>query len=216
MAALLVGVEKVSSMISRCKIYELLYIHNGSSNESTQNLEIALVSAYVVIQRFLVNAYWLSNKKAASKTLHALLNSTKIADFVNECTVQETQIEIAAGACEKVYTKEANLESVKRVEVLRQHLLNFEEHLSGLISQVAVMFTQLEASRHSEILQWISPIPYHDSHVSARERRIEGTGQWLLMDSQFRIWHKSEFSNIFWLHGARRYSLLVIPQFRGF
>ena len=216
MAALLVGVEKVSSMISRCKIYELLYIHNGFPNESSQNLEIALVSAYAVVQRFLVNAYRLSNKKAASYTLHALLNPTKIADFVNDCTVQETQIEIAAGVCQRVYTKEANLESVKRVEVLRQHLLNFEEHLSGLISRVAVMFTQLEASRQSKILQWISPIPYHDSHVSARERRTEGTGQWLLRDSQFCTWQKSKSSTILWLHGARRYSLLVIPYFRGF
>ena len=213
MAALLVGVEKVSSMICRCKIYELLYIQNGSSSESSQNLEIALISAYALVQRFLINAYWLSNKKTASKTLHALFNPTKIADFVNDCTVQETQIETAAGVCERVYTKEANLESVKRVEVLREHLLNFEEHLSGLISQVAVMFTQLEASRQSEILRWISPIPYHNSHVSARERRTEGTGQWLLRDSQFCKWQKSKFSTILWLHGARGYSLLVILNF---
>ncbi len=215
MAALFVGVEKVSSMISRCKIYELLYIDNGSSNESSKNLESALVSAYAVVQRFLVNAYWLSDKKAASNALHALLNPTKIVDFVKDCTVQETQIELAAEVCQRVYTKEANLESTKRVEDLRQHLLNFEKHLPGLVSQIAVMFTELEASRQSEILQWISPIPYHDSHVSALERRTEGTGQWLLRDSRFCTWQSSNSSTVLWLHGARRYSLLVIPYFRG-
>lgn len=216
MAALLVGVEKVSSMISRCKIYELLYIKNRSLNESSKNLESALVSAYTVVQRFLVNADWLSKQNASKKMLHAFLNPTEINNFLNDCSVQETQIEIEAGVCHSVYTKEANDESTRRVEDLRQYLFNFEEHLSSLSSQVAVMYTQLEASKQSEILQWISPIPYQDSHALAQERRTEGTGQWLLRDSRFRAWQNSNSSTILWLHGDRRYSLLEIPYLRVF
>ena len=205
MAALLIGVEKVSSMISRCKIYESMYLEVQSPTQSIENLKSALVDAYTIIQDYLVTAHRLYDKSATTRTFYAMLNPDKITKFVNDCNAQEGVIEAAARFCENIYTREANRETAKRSEYLRQLLLTFNKPLSRLDSRVGAMFAQLENSKQSKILQWISPIPYQDSHMSAREGRTKETGRWLLQHPRFRKWRTSSSSTILWLHGSRKY-----------
>lgn len=72
-------------------------------------------------------------------------------------------------------------------------------------ARVAAIFTEVGKAKQSEMLQWISPIPYEDSHISARGNRTKGTGYWLLEHSRFSAWQSSTYSTILWLHGLRMY-----------
>ena len=75
MAALLVGVEKISSMISRCRIYESMYLEKHSSDQSIKNLQSALVAAYALIQDFLLIAHRLYSKRSTGRAFHAMVST---------------------------------------------------------------------------------------------------------------------------------------------
>lgn len=58
----------------------------------------------------------------------------------------------------------------------------------------------------TEILLWLSRIPYRKHHERAKEGRLHGTGDWLLRKRVFKEWQTSSTSNILWLHGIRKLS----------
>lgn len=85
MGDLLIGTEKATYLISRCKIYERLYIHGASPGEVLNNLQSALVALYAEILRFLATANRLYNKNTASRALHASLSPDEVRNFVQNC-----------------------------------------------------------------------------------------------------------------------------------
>ena len=125
---------------------------------------------------------------------------------MDDCNARERQVEYEARICETVDAREATGETAKKIDDLKMLLLSYTQPSSRLDSRIAAMFIQLEKTRQSEMLRWISPIPYQDSHVSARENRTKGTGHWLLEHSRFSLWQNSSSSTTLWLHGSRMYS----------
>jgi hypothetical protein len=64
----------------------------------------------------------------------------------------------------------------------------------------------------SEMLTWISTVPYGENHVFNRGKRLNGTGEWLFTaDNQpeFAEWRSSNQSSILWLLGGSK--LILSP-----
>ena len=55
-----------------------------------------------------------------------------------------------------------------------------------------------------QILQWLSPGDFEETHESHFKKRFENTGQWLLEDSRFRNWRDEAQSGLLWCYGARK------------
>jgi len=49
------------------------------------------------------------------------------------------------------------------------------------------------ASKRSDILEWISTIPYRIRHTRISDNRLEGTGEWIL-EKEYRNWRLSSES----------------------
>ena len=58
-------------------------------------------------------------------------------------------------------------------------------------------------SKKSEILGWISNIPYTSHHKHISEERLEGTGKWLFEREEYRTWRSSSASKLLLLRGIR-------------
>ena len=58
-------------------------------------------------------------------------------------------------------------------------------------------------SKRSEILEWISNIPYTSHHKRIAEGRLRGTGGWLLEREEYRTWRSSSASKLLLLRGIR-------------
>ena len=58
-------------------------------------------------------------------------------------------------------------------------------------------------SKRSEILEWISDVPYTSHHKRIGEGRLEGTGKWLLGRDEYRTWRSSSASKLLLLRGIR-------------
>ncbi|KAI5850862.1 hypothetical protein BZA05DRAFT_51671 [Tricharina praecox] len=58
-----------------------------------------------------------------------------------------------------------------------------------------------ERSRRSEILEWISTIPYTSHHRSISDCRLDGTGTWIFDKDEYRTWRASNVSLLLLLRG---------------
>jgi len=64
--------------------------------------------------------------------------------------------------------------------------------------------TVLESKR-SEILRWISIIPYTEHHTRITAARLAGTGEWLFQKGEYKEWLSSSVSKLLLLRGIRKF-----------
>jgi hypothetical protein len=214
MGALLIGVEKVTYLISRCKIYEFLYLHDKQSrpvvveNLELENLKLGLIELYAVILQFLAKANRLY-KSFGARALHGILNPDEVVGFTNKCEKLETRVDIEAGNCERLYSRTVHANLDECGERLKQLLVDLQKPILRTDYRVAALYDGLNESERSDILNWLSNIQYEKNHCTASEGRTSGTGTWLLEHERFRYWRGSSSSTILWLHGIRRCSMYI-------
>jgi hypothetical protein len=217
MGALLTGIEKVTYLLNRSKIYEILYLDDGQSGRAATDLELvmenselavanlksALVTLYAAILRFLSTASRLYDKSFGARALYGILNPDKVVNFVDEFQRLEIRVDIEASTCERTFGRAAHAKLGERGERLKELLAVLQEPIMRVDSRVAALHDKLNESERLEILTWISDIPYESNHYTAREERTDGTGEWLLRHERYREWRESSASTILWLHGIR-------------
>lgn len=59
------------------------------------------------------------------------------------------------------------------------------------------------------ILRWLSPDDFEETHDRHFKKRFGNTGQWLLDDPRFVDWRDKTQSSILWCHGARKSYLAI-------
>jgi hypothetical protein len=65
------------------------------------------------------------------------------------------------------------------------------------------------ASERSQILAWISTLPYTSHHKRISERRLKGTGTWLFDKKEYRDWRDTSASKLLLLRGIRKSQLTL-------
>ena len=89
---------------------------------------------------------------------------------------------------------------------------NNHQHLKGVLDNIQMPIDRIERDVHdlrddlsdakrSQILQWISRIPYVQHHNQAKNDLMAGTGDWFLNDDELLGWRGSRTSSIMWLRG---------------
>jgi ankyrin repeat domain-containing protein 50 len=207
MGALLIGVERVTYLISRCRIYEILYLYSKQSGQAVAHLELAetsvelavanlksaLVVLYAAMLRFLAMAIRLCEKSPGKRAIHGILNPDQVVSFVQECQTLETRVDNEASNCERTCS-----------HTTREKLAGLQEPIMRTDSRVAALYDKLNETERLEILAWVSDIPYESNHYAARKGHTPGTGEWLLRHERYREWRGSSASMILWLHGIRK------------
>ena len=205
MGALLTGVEKITFLISRCQIYEALYLEKEQSEQeewkqAMNNLTSAIVTLYAAMLSFLGSTIRAYNQGTLIRSLSAILNPTEVTGFLERCQTLENNVAIEVDNCERIFTRRIQASSEEQIQKLKQVLAT---PIMRIDSRVAALCEQLDGSERLKILEWISDIPYEDNHEFARQGRTSGTGEWLLHHDRYREWRTSSASMILWLHGDR-------------
>ncbi|KAH8807657.1 ankyrin repeat-containing domain protein [Xylogone sp. PMI_703] len=184
MATLLFGLSRVISIISRYEIYEILYIHDAWLPQASEKLELALIDLHLLNLQFLVLAIRVFNRSKSSRILHALWTTEQISELDQKRQVLEKDVEIAAENCERLCSRSerANLKE------LLGELNEWKTSITRMDGRITALWTKLVEEERGEILRWTSNIPYEDHHLTAREGRTDGTGEWLLQRNEFRTW----------------------------
>lgn len=89
---------------------------------------------------------------------------------------------------------------------------NNHQHLKGVLDNIQMPIDRIERDVHdlrddlsdakrSQIIQWISPIPYKQHHNQVKKDLMDGTGEWFLNGNELLEWRGSSTSSIMWLRG---------------
>ena len=74
---------------------------------------------------------------------------------------------------------------------------------SSLALQYFPTLTDSEPER-TDILEWISTVPYTNHHMRISDGRLKGSGEWILKKERYRTWRESTNSMLLLLRGIRK------------
>lgn len=215
MGTLLAGVEKITLLIGRCKIYEALYLkkmqfERDEWESAVQNLMSALVALYATMLCFLARAIRTYNQSVLGQTLGAMLDPREGIGFLEKCLILENEVEREVGNCDRIHNHRVQAGSGDQIQKLRKFLDDLREPILRIDSRVDDMCEKIKSSERRSILEWISTTPYAENHYFACQGRTRGTGEWLLGHERYREWRESSASMILWLHGDREYRSVLV------
>lgn len=199
---ILIGIEQVTCLISRCRIYEMLYIKPDSSTsmDAIDELRKSVVQLYKGTLSFMIFYIQRLEKNTAMKALGATFNPGKLNDMLGDLGKYETRCEAAANNCERHVSSLARVRQDAAQNQLQEIL---KKHIRNVDANTNRYWKRLEDDERCKIFQWISEVPFETDHYNASKGRVEGTGQWLLEHAAYREWRVKETSTILWLNGIR-------------
>ncbi|KAE9380762.1 hypothetical protein N431DRAFT_477640 [Stipitochalara longipes BDJ] len=195
MGDLVVATEKLSCLISRGAIYERLYRHGVLPDDIVANLHHALIQLYAETLRMLGLCYRMFVKNTAKRAVHAIFKPGDVSELLEKCEKLEMQVEYEAHNCERARSQEADEESKKLLEILKEPILRIDQNVLNLLEKG-------NEKERLEVLDWLSTVLYGLNHLTVREERTADTCGWLLKHSQYQEWQDTSASIIFWLSGT--------------
>ncbi|KAF8541975.1 hypothetical protein BDD12DRAFT_775371, partial [Trichophaea hybrida] len=182
--AILIGLEKSSNLIDRCAIYESVYLKEDIVASTA--LEKTILQLYTAILKFLADALELSKRNVVG-----LYTVERISALLGDIE-----------RCENTLDRDANATGARHMSKSLRTFLDELRTSSGQVGEkLANIDHILEVSKRSQILEWISIIPYTSHHKRISEERLEGTGEWLLARKEYQDWRASSASKMLLLRG---------------
>ena len=207
MGFLLTGVERLTNITNRCRIYEILYLDGIQSEETEEpikptfdHLSEALITLYTAVLRFLAKALRAFSKSGIRRAQSATFNPGMFEGLSEQLQVLDAEVVAAAANCKEACNRNARRDMGRVFGILK----DLEEPVQRIDSGVKDLLQNVGAERRTKILQWISTIPYEDNHNTACIGHTSGTGEWLLQHETYIKWRTSPTCNILWLHGIRK------------
>ncbi|KAF8428814.1 hypothetical protein EV426DRAFT_677542 [Tirmania nivea] len=207
---ILIGLEKIVPLIERCTLYEFFYLHvnntgEGGRGRASQNLEKSILLLYIKILKFLAQAIQRLNENC----INAVLKTEDISDDLRKIedlgrtVALDADVTEAQSICTGFERHQKLLKDVHLTVLLHQKLLK-DFHLTVLPfgPQLDAIQQNLNRARKSEILQWISEIPYTEHHTRISESRLDGTTDWLLKREEYWNWRATSASKLLLLRGT--------------
>ena len=203
MEILLAEMEKVTQIVSRCKLYEILYLDSvqirgaeDTVRPAFVNLEAALVKLYTAILEVFACACNTLGKSGIHRGLSLTLNPVLYSNLANQLSTLDVDVINCAHICENASGRKSHKNAREILKVLK----GLEQPIHHIDLGVSLLLERVGTSRRIQILQWISPIPYEDNHNTACKGHISGTGQWLLEHKtcQLEIVERGYYSMASW------------------
>jgi hypothetical protein len=196
--AMLGCVDVIVRIIRRGQVYELVYNSDNTPNGALTNLQSVLVALYSTSLNVLAEAETLFSQGVARQTMHAILHPGEAKELIAELTKLETKLAQEVQVCESARGASADTH-------LEGLLRDLNAPLARIDDSVKELLTGMQAGERSDLLKWISGIPFGEHHDTVKNTRTPGTCEWLLRHQRFRDWEETSSSAILWLQGTREY-----------
>ena len=198
MGALLAATERIVRITSRGQIYEQVYLpqaRDAPLDGVQKGLESSLLQIYTTSLDLLAQSGDLFSAGTARRTLEAIVNPGMVSDSVSGLGKQEDELLRDVQACESKRSAAADERTNAMLEALNAPMTRIDEGVSRLLQS-------MNERDRIEMLEFISPIPFGKHHDNIKEERVDGTGEWLIQNTEFRNWEENKSSGLFWLHGS--------------
>jgi ankyrin repeat domain-containing protein 50 len=197
MGAMLASVDKITRVISRGQIFELVFSREPMDKPALDNLQSTLVELYSAALMLLADVSSLFSQNTAMRFLHAVTHPGKSDGLLSTLSELEDQLQRDAQLSEVVRGAKADSRLKELVQGLDTAMNRADKKLDSLLDMVG----EAELER---ILGWVSTIPVGSYHKAIRERRTSNTCDWLLQHEEFEMWKATKGISLLWLRGSRK------------
>ncbi|KAF2120404.1 hypothetical protein BDV96DRAFT_642224 [Lophiotrema nucula] len=209
LGALILGLERISYFLHRCRIYKDIYLGNPDveMNDIRTILRRFLVSMYTRILQFLSKAVDLASLNTPRRALKAFWRPDDILSFGKDCDVMEDRIQGAIMDFERLLNHKRHTEVAHQLSQSNSQakgVIDVKNLMIDVLSRseaVEVIWQTQSGERAGKILTWVSTIANEDQHAVAKASRVKGTGDWIFERKVYKTWSLSEPSMVLWLHG---------------
>ena len=195
MGALLATVERITRIIKRGQVYELVYTAENTPKDAMDNLQKALVDMYKAVLELLASSQVLFSEHTPVRVFHAILKPGETVEQFSDLVKSESNLSFEVQACES--GRSAGIDAC-----LLELLHNLDAPLTRIDEGVGELLEHVQASEKIELLDWISGTLYGDHHLKVKENRVSDTCHWLLEHPDFREWEDVSSSVFLWLQGT--------------
>ncbi|KAM0260394.1 hypothetical protein ACHAQJ_002796 [Trichoderma viride] len=193
-AAVLGYTEKITGILRRGKVYEVVFTDKNTAPELLQDLESRLIAVYAkALDMLAYAAQHLMNDFL--KILDEIVNPGQGKSLLAELIQVETDLAKTAECCEIARSADADESHTKL-------LLGLHESIGQIDDGVRHLLAELEIREMFEALDYFSDIKFGEQHRKKVEMRTQETGHWLLGHNKFQQWEQADNSSILWLQGT--------------
>ncbi|KAI0202878.1 ankyrin repeat-containing domain protein [Astrocystis sublimbata] len=179
-SAIISDLETISRLITRYDEFERIHLQGLSAVRS--QVEECLTRLYADILSFLGIAVGYFEKNSLVRTTKNIF-SDPCPNFSAKILQQEAEL-----------LKVAALSESERLHYL-------EDSVTRLVDRVVVYDKAVEATKHAQLVHWLSKIPVSAHHMLRSDERIPGSARWMFDHQDFKTWRNSSSSSILLLHG---------------
>ncbi|KKP01736.1 hypothetical protein THAR02_06152 [Trichoderma harzianum] len=188
MAALAGAVQLFTRIVQRGQVYEHLYNATTADEEAVSNLRDALRDLYVTAIELLARTDVLIKGGLVKQTLNAILRPEQASDLVSDLLMKEQKVSLEAQVCEASRSAKTGLKTDERIKALLTNLEKLSTPISRIDKGVDNLLEEVEKDRLERLMDFISSEKFGRGHVTIKESRIEGTGDWLINHEGLRDW----------------------------
>ncbi|KAH0524336.1 hypothetical protein TsFJ059_006864, partial [Trichoderma semiorbis] len=188
MAALAGTVQLFTRIVQRGQVYEHLYNATTADEEAVSNLRDALRDLYVTAIELLARTDVLIKGGLVKQTLNAILRPEEASDLVSDLLMKEQKVSLEAQVCEASRSAKTGLKTDERIKALLTNLDKLSTPISRIDKGVDNLLEEAEKNRLEKLMDFISSEKFGKGHVTIKDSRIEGTGDWLINHEGLRDW----------------------------
>ncbi|RPB06631.1 hypothetical protein P167DRAFT_580246 [Morchella conica CCBAS932] len=193
--------EGLIVILIRCEIYEGLYLKGVRFSPVFELLEAAMVVLYAAILAFLSKAKRFYEAGTAERIVADIFDVDCFQPSITSINKAEAEVNKMVNVAEATVKSSQHQQVTEETRRLHDLLVEIEEPIVRIHHQVTAILKKFDEARRTQILTWISRIPYIKHHERAKEGRVNITGEWLLERDFYQEWYHAKESTILWLHG---------------
>ncbi|KAL6787532.1 hypothetical protein J3E68DRAFT_445375 [Trichoderma sp. SZMC 28012] len=203
MATLAGTVQLFTRVVHKGQVYEHLYNATTTDAEAVSNLRDALRDLYVTALELLARSDVLIDGGLVKQTLHAVLRPEQASGLVSDLLMKEQKVLLEAQVCEASRSAKSDLKMDIKIKDLLTSLDALSSPLTRIDKGVNDLLEEVEKDRLERLMDFISSEKFGKGHVTIKDSRVEGTGDWLINHEGLRDWQAiSSSSTLLCLKGT--------------
>ncbi|KXH26746.1 hypothetical protein CNYM01_11926 [Colletotrichum nymphaeae SA-01] len=126
---------------------------------------------------------------------------TKFGDIMAHFKQHLRALENRRGLINNRWTKETHLGVKEMGLLMEQDSQDKKEAMEEKLRQHRQAEDNERAQRRKEFLDWLPSIDFGEFHDNAFERSVDGTGDWLTQNNDYKAWNDNSSSSMLWIRG---------------
>lgn len=188
---------------NRGRLYRQLYSPSNTSEEAFAGLLVALQNLYAGLLDLLARVGSPSSAARDTELSRAIANPARAIGIIGKLRALIDRLEESIVVCERTRETPVDTDTRKLLDSIPQIRLDLFPLDKTEAEDERDAGNSLDYDKDTELLDWLSDLPFEKHHRKIQSRRTNGTCEWILQQQEFQDWRDRPQTSTLWLHGSR-------------